>query len=653
MGRKKSANSNKGDVLPVSVDRWPELYRRAILRPDVVAKAVSASVPAYAEDYESERTPSLRHSLTKHYHLPFFERAEDALRSFSPGERLLLYVLSAVLGFSALLMVGSVNALATITVPSHGGSLVEGEVGTARFLNPLLTLSIPDEDISALVYSGLMRQMPDGALTPDLAEQYSISNDGRVYTFALRPDAVFHDGTPVTSADVLFTVQHAQDPAINSGARADWAGVIVSAPDSSTVVFTLPRAYAPFIQNTTLGILPKHLWEKVSAEEFPFSTLNTHPIGSGPYKVSKIAEDATGAPLQYDLVSFNKYALGTPYLKRISFIFFPNTEALIKGLNEGTVDAAAGLSPEDMNGVKRDDISIAQVTLPRVFGIFFNQSRSAVLSEVAVRRALDTAVDKDQIVKSVLTGRGSILNGPIPPGLLDNRAPARPQAVTDITSSATSTQAARLQSAKSILENGGWVFDSGSNVWKKSDKTLSFTIATADQPELIATARAVVADWQALGVQVTLQIYPISELNTNIIRTRNYDALLFGEVVGPELDLYAFWHSSQRNDPGLNLAMYANQKTDAILSEARTTTNESTRNNLYREFEKTIIAEVPAVFLYAPDFLYIVPDDLSGIELGALRSGAERFENAHHWYKDTENVWMIFAPLPASAREKI
>jgi len=609
----------------------------------------------------TNRTPTVggslwRDALMGQRHIRPLERIEDALRAFTPGERLLLYIFSAILGLSALFMVGSINALATVTIPSSGGSLVEGEIGSARFLNPLLTLSDPDEDITALVYSGLTRQMPDGTLTPDLAEQYSISSDGRVYTFALRPDVIFHDGTFVTSADVVFTIQRAQDPAINSDRRADWSGVVVSAPDERTVVFTLPRAYAPFMQNTTLGILPKHLWENVSVKEFPFSMFNTHPVGSGPYKVDKITEDATGAPLQYDLEPFKKYALGAPYLKRISFVFFPNTEELIEGLNDGTVDAAASLSPEDMNAVKRDDISVAQVTLPRVFGIFFNQSHNTALAELAVRRALDAAVDKDQIVKSVLTGRGSILNGPIPPGLLDGKAPATPQKITDITSSAISAQEARLENARAILQKGGWVFDGASppaGGWKKGDKTLSLTLATADQAELVATARAVVADWQALGAQVTLQIYPISELNTNIIRPRNYDALLFGEVVGPELDLYAFWHSSQRNDPGLNLAMYANQKTDSILSDARATIDERARNNFYREFEKAIVADTPAVFLYAPDFLYIVPDDLSGIELGALRSGAERFENAYQWYKDTENVWAVFAPLEASTREKI
>lgn len=579
------------------------------------------------------------------------EWAEKTLRTLTPGERLLLYILTAIFGLSTLVMVSGVNALATVTMPTPGGMLVEGEIGSARFINPLLMLSGPDEDLTALVYSGLMRALPDGSLVPDVAESYSVSDDGRVYTFKLRTDASFHDGTSVTSADIAFTIQQAVDPSINSFRRADWTGVGVTTPDAHTVVFTLQHAYAPFIQNATVGVLPKHLWENVPTEEFPFSPLNTHPIGSGPYKIAAVKTDATGAAERYDLVPFKKYALGTPNIKRISLVFFPNTEKLIEALEAKEIDAVASLSPEDLNTLKRSDTSVAQVPLPRVFGVFFNQSHNGVLAEKAVREALEAAVDKQGIINAALAGRGTLLTGPIPPGLLGETTPAAPEPLADITTTASVGQETLVQNARAILLRDGWTFDQVSALWKKDKKTLVFTLATVDQAELASTAKALVADWKAAGIPVTLQMYPISELNTSIIRPRNYDAILFGEVVGPEVDLYAFWHSSQRNDPGLNLAMYANPRTDALLSQARATTNESIRANLYSQFATILESDRPAIFLYAPDFLYIVPERLRGIELGALKNGADRFSNVHEWYMDTENVWRIFAPLEASSRE--
>lgn len=572
---------------------------------------------------------------------------EEALRRFTPGERLALYLLATLLSLSTLVMLATVNAAVSVVVPSQGGALVEGETGPARFINPLLSLSQADQDLTALVYSGLMRALPDGSVVPDLAQSYTISPDGRTYTFKLRPDASFHDGSKVTAADVLYTIAQAQDPAINSPRRADWTGVIVSSPDPSTVVFTLPHAYAPFIENTTLGILPEHLWRKISAEEFPFGPLNTHPIGSGPYKISKVITDPTGSASRYDLAPFSRFTLGEPYLSRISFVFFASEDDMMQALNAGKIDVVAGISAHDLAQIKRNDLSVAEVALPRAFGVFFNQSHDPVLADPSVRAALDAAVDKNAIVSASLSGRGSVLQGPIPPGLLSNTPPAIPEPLRTAAAPANSprpTAAQNAANARAILQNGGWVFDQASGQWSKNKKPLAFALVTADQPELVATAKALAADWKAVGISVPVQVYPIAQLNTNVIRPRSYDALLFGEVVGPELDLYAFWHSSQRSDPGLNLALYANSKTDALLSQARATTEKKTRDALYEQFAAALVKDRPAIFLYAPDFLYAVPSDIHGIALGALTAPSDRFANVYQWYTETEYVWSVFAP---------
>ncbi len=287
-------------------------------------------------DHSSQSKSTLRDlndSLTRTRRLGRLSFLEDLLIRFSPAERLLLYGLISLLALSVLLMVAAIDRKASVDIPAHGGELVEGEVGPARFINPILTLSAPDEDLTALVYSGLMRQLPDGSFIPDLASSYAISNNGTTYTFTIRSNATFQDGTPVTSADVLFTVAAAQDPNLKSPRQADWTGVTVSSPDAHTVVFTLPHAYAPFIGNTTLGILPKHLWQNVSDEEFPFDSLNTHPIGSGPFKVASVGTDSTGAATRYDLVPFKGYALGAPYLDKITFRFYSDDASMQHALD--------------------------------------------------------------------------------------------------------------------------------------------------------------------------------------------------------------------------------------------------------------------------------------------------------------------------------
>jgi len=585
--------------------------------------------------------------------MPFLRRFEEILNRFSPAERLLLYALSAVLAVSALILVVEASHGFSVVIPAQGGSLLEGEVGPARFINPVLALSQADQDLTQLVYSGLVRPEADGSYVPDLAQGYTISDDGTVYTFTLRPNATFQDGSKVTSADVAFTIQLAQNPSIKSPQQADWQGVQVSTPDAETVVFTLPHPYAPFLQNATLGILPKSLWQNVSAEEFPFSPLNTHPIGSGPYEVKSFQTDSTGSPTRYDLVPFPQFALGKPFISHVTFLFYPDTSSLIQAYNAGRINAIASVNPMDLPHLKGSDGELLQVPLPRVYGIFFNQSHNPVLADAAVRSALDAAVDKQVLVNDILGGFGVTLDGPIPPGIL-GEAPQTSilKSPFSVAASTSPVVAANISSAQSILQKGGWNFSSTTSAWTKGtgkkEQTLSLTLATADQPELVATANAVATAWKSAGIQVTVQVYPLADFNNTILRPRSYDAVLFGQVVGRTVDLFAFWNSTQRNDPGLNLAMYANSQADSLLSQARGESDQNARDTLYQEFAQQLQKDEPAVFLYAPDFLYVVPQGMQGLQLGALTTPAERYLNVYQWYDETTRVWDVFAPPSAS-----
>lgn len=600
------------------------------------------------------RASLLRDALTKPRSYSRLSILERLLPTFSSGERLFLYAMAAILAVSAAVLLVGVNKSVSSVVPASGGSLTEGVVGPPRFINPILDISQADGDLTKLVYSGLTRALADGSIVPDLAEQFRISEDGTTYTFTLRENAVFHDGAPLTASDVLFTVETAQNPDVKSPRRADWEGVSASAPDARTIIFKLQHAYAPFLENTTLGILPKHLWEFVSAEEFPFSPLNLNPIGSGPYKIDSFETDSTGVATGYTLAPFKRFLPREPHLSKIAFLFYQNEEALIKAYNAGEVDSIASISPAKISSLKRDDGAVMRVPLPRVFGVFFNQGHAPALTDSSVRAALDAAIDKQELVNTALLGYGMILDGPIPPGVLLGREGAESAALNTAASSS-----ANALKARDILARGGWAYDlpaeasaqagEKAQVWtKKTGKkkqVLSFALVTADSPELSATANKIAEYWRAAGVAVAVKVYPLSELNTNVIRPRAYDAILFGEVVGRTLDLFAFWHSSQRNDPGLNLAMYANSKADAILAQARATTDRKEREESYGPFVSAVAKDGPAIFLYSPEFIYIVPKNLHGVALGALTSPSERFLNVADWYVETESVWNFFTPL--------
>ncbi len=569
---------------------------------------------------------------------PLLARAQDTYHTFSASGRALFLFFAGLLVVSVVGLVYILNAALLVRVPAHGGSLAEGIVGAPRFINPVLAVSDADRDLSSLVYSGLLRATPDGDYTDDLAASYDISPDGRTYTFHLRPDATFHNGTHVTADDVVFTIQKTQDPQLKSPVRANWDGVVVTEVDPETVQFTLKAPYAPFIANLTLGIIPKSLWQNISDDEFPFSDLNTSPVGSGPFKIASISRTSSGIPSSYELDGFSKYTLGAPYLEHVTLRFYQNEDDLVTALKGGSIESASSISPAALSTL--NGFRVEQAPLNRVFGVFFNQNQSVVLRDGAVRQALNDSLDRQALVAQVLGGYGTALSGPVPPSIISG---------TTI-GAATSSQDQAIAKAQNELTRAGWKMGPDGFMQKvsgsgKSAKTttLEFSLATGNVPELRAAAEYVKTTWAKVGIKVDIQIYDQGDLSQNVIRPRKYDALLFGEVVGRELDLFAFWDSSQRNDPGLNIAMYANATADKTLEALRQTSDEQKRLSLYQQFAGELSKDNPAVFLYAPDFVYIVPNDLAGVDLGFIETPSDRFLSIRGWHKETDQVWPPFA----------
>ncbi len=559
-------------------------------------------------------------------------KLEAASVVLKPFDWLVIAILGGVMAFATASMLASISLALAVEVPAQGGTYIEGLAESPRFINPLLAISDTDRDLTTLVFSGLLRANPDGSLAPDLASSYVISDDKLTYTFTLSDRARFHDGTAVTADDVVFTVQAAESPDIKSPRRADWEGVQVKAIDPKTVSFTLNSPYSPFLENMTLGILPKHIWQNVTSEEFPFSTINANPIGSGPYKVESLKRNNSGIPTEYRLAAVSE---GTriPYIQRFIFKIYANADEVKSALNKGEIDAAHSVDTSGLVGLH----TIHEAIFGRVFSVFFNQSQNKIFAEKAVRQALDVSVDKQGLVSTVLGGHGSVIDGPLPPDSVGS-------APRDERSKET-----RISEGQAILVKAGWkagedgVFTktTGSGT-KKQVTRLSFSLTTSNVPELKQSAEMVAEDWRKMGAEVELKFFDQNDLNVGVIRPRKYDALLFGLVIGRDLDLFAFWHSSQRNDPGLNIALYANVDTDKKLATLRTQTDPSLRLEKAHDVAEDITNDTAAVFLYTPYFVYVTPADLQGMSMSTIGTPSDRFNAADTWYLKTERVWPIF-----------
>lgn len=570
-------------------------------------------------------TESIKKIALKSFSIPKKEKIDKVLETFGLGEKIIFYFLSLVLVLSSLSMLYDVNKNYSVSVPADGGVLKEGIIGTPRFINPVLALSDADRDLSAVIYSGLLKAMPDGRLENDIADSYTISDDGTVYTFILKPNLTFHDGTKITSDDVEFTVLKAQDSALKSPKRSNWDQVRVEKIDDLTIKFTLKQPYSPFIENATLGILPKHIWKNVDNENFLFSNFNTKAIGSGPYMIDNIKTSDAGLPIEYTLKPFKKYSLGKPFISNIVFRFYSNEKDLIEGYEKKEIDSINSISPDKIWEIKRGDGEIIKTDLPRIFGLFFNQSANPVLTNSEVRKALSMATPRQDIIRDIFYGYASPIDHPIP--------------------WESENYKLDIEGARKILEDSGFKINE-SGIYEKKDKKenilLKFSISTADTPELKAVAEILQESYRKIGADVEIKIFEIGDLNQNIIRPRKYDSLLFGEIVGRDMDLYPFWHSSQRNDPGLNISIYTNLRADKILEDIRKTRDEKTKNDLISEFITEIKKDNPAIFIYSPSFIYIKPKEINNVQIGKLNNAGERFSNINEWFIETNNVWKIF-----------
>lgn len=537
-----------------------------------------------------------------------------------------------------------VNQQFIVQVPAYKGSLVEGVLNTPAHINPLLATDEigyeADRDLTALIYSGLLRSDGKGGFIPDLAKSYDISPDGLTYTFILKHGLTWHDGKSLTASDVAFTIKTVQDTRTKSPKYSSWDGVQVEQIDDLTIRFTLGKPYTLFLENATLGILPEHIWKTIDFNRFDSNKYNREPIGSGPYKfvsMQTVSKDGDDIPVSYTLSAFKNFALGEPYIQTIKTIFYRNEDELKKALESGSVDAINGVSSATAEELEKRGYRVEHTPLPRVLAVFFNQNQASIFADVSVRKALALVVDKNVIIDKVLGGYGVVLDSPIPPGALGYE-PSLPEKSHDD----------RMTQARALLTKAGWKFDNVKNIWSKKTKTatltLSFNLATSEAPELKAVADLLQSSWQELGVKVDVNLFSTGDLKETVIRPRKFDALFFGQVVGRDSDLYPFWHSSQRLDPGLNLASYTNPDVDKILSQAQTEQDLAKRAKDYQQANDEIVKDVPAIFLYAPQFLYVVPEKLRGVVLESVSVPAERFLNVYQWFVNTDSVWKIFAP---------
>lgn len=531
-----------------------------------------------------------------------------------------------------ILIIGSVLTIPittyyhfTIPIADYGGTLEEGIIGEPRHINPLLAQSDADRDLVSLIYSGLLKYNPEGKLVPDLAKSYDISSDELNYTIYLKENVKWQDGQPLTADDIIFTIRTAQNPDYGSSQRINWQGVEVEKIDNRTLILKLKNKYAQFLNNLTLSILPEHIWANVKPINFALSEFNIKPVGSGPYQFKKLQKDTVGRIRFYELMASKTFYDSRPFIEKIRLVFYASEDELINSYNKNEITTLGLISPQNIQKLKfRQRLDVKQLIMPRYFGVFFNQNQSKILSEKDIRIALAYGTNKEALIEKILQGNGEIIHSPILPSLVEgNESIKKYEYNKDL--------------AIEILQKAGWNKTDESGILVNGDQKMSLKLTTSTWPELVEAANLLKEQWKTLGVDLQIETLPTPDLQ-QAIKDRNYQMLLFGEIINLDPDPFSLWHSSQKKDPGLNLALYDNKTADTILEEARKILNPIERSQKYNEFQKLVAEDIPALFLYSPYYLYGQSKNIKGFNNKIIASPSGRFTNITNWYIKTKRV---------------
>jgi len=501
---------------------------------------------------------------------------------------------------------------ASSAAPATGDSLVEGTIGEASTLIPLLATDSASHAVAGQIYNGLVKYDKNLNIVGDLAESFDISRDGLTITFHLRRGVKWHDGAPLTARDVLYTYQVTIDPKTPTAYAEDFKQVkSIAAPDSYTIRVTYDSPFAPALASWGVSILPAHLLE---GKDITTSPLARKPVGTGPYRFK---EWVSGQKIVLEANS--DYFEGRPYIDRFIYRIIPDSSTMYMELKAGTIDLMT-LTP----------VQYARQTAAKSFTSRFNKYRypsssylyigynlrHPLFGDKRIRQAMTAAINKDELIQGVLFGMGQRSVGPIVPGRW-----AYNPAVKDI--------GYDPKRAAELLADAGWKEKNNDGILVKDGKPFKFTILTNQgNQQRLMTAQIIQQRLRLVGIDVKIRVVEWAAFLKEFVNKGNFEVVLLAWSISQDPDMYDIWHSS-KNKPGeLNFIGFNNPEVDRLLIEGRSTFEIEKRKKAYFRIQEILADEQPYTFLYVPDALPVVSARIRGVEPAPAGIG----HNQIRWY---------------------
>lgn len=633
-------------------------------------------------------------NLTSHKKVPSWSQFKQLKKFLTPQETKIIKWLFVLIAAGILSLSGEIMLTSRVLVPADGGEYIEGIIGYPNTINPLFaSLNPVDADLTHLVYAGLFRYDETLNLQPDLAESYSIDKDNKTITITLKDNLKWQDGEPITQDDLLFTLNSIQNSETQSPLWVSFQGVTYNKIDDRKFSLTLSKPFAPFLNLLTVGILPEHLWQEIPAKNMRFSSLNLKPIGAGPFMFASLTKDSRGNLKTYTLKVNQNYQNKKPYLQNVTFKFLNDQASALDALHNHQIMGLNSIARDQASKINPKSFTVNPLRMPYYTALFFNQKTNQLLKNLNLRQSLNLSVNRQDIITTALKDEGLTISGPILPGQIgftqDFKTPtdvakaeskldtdgwkritredfiekikqekytewlnqqkvkkASEQALTAGKKVPAPSQAELDQAKKETDEFLNTVTASINEkissrqkyFRQKNGYGLTIKITTANQPEFISAANIVKENWQDIGAQVEVEALDSEQLK-DAIKNRNYEILLYGVLLGADPDPFAFWHSSQVNNPGLNLSGFVNRTADQLLEKARESYNLKERTKAYYDFQKILSNEIPAIFLFTSTYLYPMDNSVKGFNQYRIYQSSDRFDNITNWYVRTRSGW--------------
>jgi len=522
------------------------------------------------------------------------------IRSFSEKEHRLFLIATAIFVLSSIFKIGLAINGATEVIPVSGGSYREGVIGQPTFINPVISNNQIDLDISSLIYPRL----------ETLLDNYDIQENGRVYVLTLKEGLVWNNDKKLTSDDVIFTIKLIQNPEVHSPFFESWQGIMADRTSELQVKLTLSAPYAFFAdQIKHLLIVPKSVFGHLPPDNLKLSNYNLEPIGAGPYNFKSFSKRKDGFITQYHLYLNRKYAGDKPFLRDFYFKFYENLDDLLKDFRLRQIDGFGSLQPLNPQTDFVPKTNTFYLPMSRYYAIFFNANNNPLLKQRNFRSALAQAIDRNKIILEVFQNQAKKIDGPI------------------INNSENDSITYNPSASRKLLTD--------INV-----STTSFNLVVPKIDFLQKTASLVKENWQAIGLTNVniIELEPADVLN-QVIKSREYEMILFGNVLNNNSDLFPFWHSTQRFYPGLNLSLYSNQKVDTLIENIRQNRTIETQKQQLDQIQELIKQDIPAIFLYSLPYVYIQNKEVEGLTIKQIVWPSDRFNEISHWYLKTARVF--------------